>query len=289
MFLSTSSRPKAKMKVLPSVLGGGSMVHFSQHYDPMCRLIVVEIEPAIRQIDDQSSAFKNGATVKKSRPGRGTVFEIPTNTKSQYDVIYHGRFLKNPQARRIANRCAFCGWETLKVSYKARSERSSIPDGLVDHLNSHPTSGATVDKIRKCLSADLRISGRPTPSTAWVVDRCLQKESRSRAMQAKAQGKLDRRFKTRVFIPKMVAKADTVRASHPSASTPRTTRAREWSTPCDLRCACGVLGWSLRAFEAACSRASKPSPSWLQLALRRFMPQSKPKDVGCFGSHAPAG
>jgi len=90
MFLSYLVRPKQD-RVLIVGLGGGSMVHFLQHYEPNTKVDVVEIDPVIVKIADKYFGVKSGGNVNIITKD---AFAYIKETDAKYDVIYMDAFLK---------------------------------------------------------------------------------------------------------------------------------------------------------------------------------------------------
>ncbi len=90
MFLSYLFQPKPK-RVLIVGLGGGSMVHFMNHYDPRYQVDVVEIDPQIITIAANYFGVSSNNRVNIMNLDG---FAYLKNTDARYDVIYMDAFLK---------------------------------------------------------------------------------------------------------------------------------------------------------------------------------------------------
>lgn len=90
MFLNYVFQPQPK-KVLIVGLGGGSMVHFLQHYDPDVEVEAVEIDPDIVSIAEEYFGVRSEGNVKIVTADG---FDYLRTTESRYDAIYMDAFLK---------------------------------------------------------------------------------------------------------------------------------------------------------------------------------------------------
>lgn len=90
MFASYLVQPEQK-NVMIVGLGGGSMVHFLQKYDPEVSVEAVEIDPVVVQLAEKYFKVKQNDKVKLVV---ADAFEYLKETKSKYDTIYMDAFLK---------------------------------------------------------------------------------------------------------------------------------------------------------------------------------------------------
>lgn len=90
MFASYLVQPEQK-NVMIVGLGGGSMVHFLQKYDPEVSVEAVEIDPVVVQLAEKYFKVKQNEKVKLIV---ADAFEYLKTTKAKYDTIYMDAFLK---------------------------------------------------------------------------------------------------------------------------------------------------------------------------------------------------
>lgn len=90
MFLSYLFQPKQESALMIG-LGGGSMVHFMNHYDPAVKLDVVEIDPKIVEIAEKMFGVKSEGNVNVQVADG---LEYLRTTEKKYDAIYMDAFLK---------------------------------------------------------------------------------------------------------------------------------------------------------------------------------------------------
>ncbi|MFO0979321.1 MAG: fused MFS/spermidine synthase [Planctomycetaceae bacterium] len=90
MFASYLVQPEQK-NVMIVGLGGGSMVHFLQKYDPEVAIEAVEIDPIVVQLAEKYFKVKQNEKVKLIV---ADAFEHLKTTTSKYDTIYMDAFLK---------------------------------------------------------------------------------------------------------------------------------------------------------------------------------------------------
>jgi spermidine synthase len=142
MFLSYVFRPHPE-RVLIVGLGGGSMVHFLQHYDPKVKVDVAEIDPMIVQIADKYFGIRSGGNINIINRDASEYFK---NATDQYDVIYLDAFLKpsdETDSTGVPVRL-----KTI-LFYKEMQKRLK-PDGLVVfNINPHPTIDEDISRIKE--------------------------------------------------------------------------------------------------------------------------------------------
>jgi spermidine synthase len=90
MFASYALRP-APEKVAIVGLGGGSMIHFLNKYDPEVKIDVIEIDPAIIGIAEKYFGIEGTANIRVIQADAASYLE---KTDEKYDVIYMDVFLK---------------------------------------------------------------------------------------------------------------------------------------------------------------------------------------------------
>jgi spermidine synthase len=143
MFASYLLRPKPS-EVLIVGLGGGAMVQFLMHYDPLVHIDAVEIDPLVVQTADRYFDTRTGGNVNIVTTDGLQYLE---GTQKQYDVIYMDAFLK-PSADTDATGVPL----RLKTIAFYKSVQNKLgPQGLVVfNLN---TSAAVDDDLRTIRSA----------------------------------------------------------------------------------------------------------------------------------------
>jgi spermidine synthase len=90
MFSSYLLQPE-QSRVMIVGLGGGSMVHFLQKYDPAVKIEAVEIDPVVVELAERYFLVKQNNNV---RLVIADAFDYLKQTKNRYDVIYMDAFLK---------------------------------------------------------------------------------------------------------------------------------------------------------------------------------------------------
>lgn len=133
MFTSYAFRPMQE-KVLIVGLGGGSMIHFLERYDPAVKVEAVEIDPAVvRVAADYFGVRGKPAGTTKGSTGQSVNIvtadglDFLAKTEQKYDVIYMDAFLKPTEAT-----------DSTGVPLKLRThefykdvQKKLTPDGLV--------------------------------------------------------------------------------------------------------------------------------------------------------------
>ncbi|MEY3175348.1 MAG: Spermidine synthase [Planctomycetota bacterium] len=186
MFSSYLLQPQ-QSRVMIVGLGGGSMVHFLQKYDPQVKVEAVEIDPVVVELAERYFSVRQNANV---RLVVADAFEYLKQTKNKYDVIYMDAFLK-PSADT----------DQTGVPLRLRTQQfyNEIQQLLVENgsvvfnINPHPQ-----------MQQDLQVIAESFPQTyvfalpnseGVVAVGSLQKERLTPA-QLKAAGKqMDGRFK----------------------------------------------------------------------------------------------
>jgi spermidine synthase len=90
MFASYLLQPE-QSRVMIVGLGGGSMVHFLQKYDPKVKIEAVEIDPVVVELAERFFSVRQNENV---RLVVADAFDFLKRTQSRYDVIYMDAFLK---------------------------------------------------------------------------------------------------------------------------------------------------------------------------------------------------
>jgi spermidine synthase len=185
MFLSYIFRPHPE-RVLVVGLGGGSMVHFLQHYDPKVKVDVAEIDPMIVQVADKYFGIRTGGNINVINTDGSEYFKRATE---QYDVIYLDAFLKpsdETDSTGVPIRL-----KTI-LFYKDMQKRLK-PDGLVVfNINPHQTIDEDIARIREAF-AQTYVFRLPDFGGTVVVASLAPERMQPRAVLEEA-AKLDRRF-----------------------------------------------------------------------------------------------
>lgn len=90
MFTSYLLQPE-QSNVMVVGLGGGSMIHFLQKYDPKVSVEAVEIDPVVVELAERYFAVRQKDNVKLII---ADAFDYLKKTKKKYDTIYMDAFLK---------------------------------------------------------------------------------------------------------------------------------------------------------------------------------------------------
>jgi len=142
MFASYLFVPQQK-QVLIVGLGGGSMVHFYEHYDPQVKLDAVEIDEKVVQLAEK---YFDVSTRKNTNIITQDAFKYFKSNKIRYDVIYMDAFLK-PSEKTDAT------GQPLQLKtvefYKGLHEQLT-PEGIVViNLNIHAGTSDDLAAIRR--------------------------------------------------------------------------------------------------------------------------------------------
>lgn len=147
MFLSYLFRPEPE-KVLIVGLGGGSMVHFLNRYDPRVEVDAVEIDPEVVRIADEYFGVRNrNKETDKVQVKIITAdgLEYLKDTQSRYDVIYLDAFLKPA----TDNDDTGVPLRLRTRDFYKRVQAKLKPDGLVVfNLHTHRGSDEDMQAIR---------------------------------------------------------------------------------------------------------------------------------------------
>ncbi len=195
MFASYLFRPEQK-HVLIVGLGGGSMVHFLQHYDPELKVDAVEIDPAVVRLAEKYFETRSEGNV---RIVTADGFKFLAETKDKYDVIYMDAYLKpagDTDAAGLPLRL-----KTLDF-YKSLQER--LADGGLVAFNLNVTE-KWHDDIDLIKSAFPQAYVFRVPNTGNIVVQASKASAREKAEALRAQGaKLDHRFKASFSFANLV-------------------------------------------------------------------------------------
>jgi spermidine synthase len=185
MFLSYIFRPHPE-RVLIVGLGGGSMIHFLQHYDPKVKVDVAEIDPMIVQVADKYFYVRNGGNINVINTDGSEYLKRATE---QYDVIYLDAFLKPSEETDSTG--VPVRLKTI-MFYKEMQKRLK-PDGLaVFNINPHQTIDEDIARIREAF-AQTYVFRLPDFGGTVVVASLAPTRLQPRAVLEEA-AKLDRRF-----------------------------------------------------------------------------------------------
>jgi len=198
MFLSYLFRPKPE-KVLIVGLGGGSMIHFLNYYDPKIKIDVVEIDPYIVDIATRYFGVRSGSRVKINVADGAAYLK---STDARYDVIYMDAFLK-PSGDTDATGVPV---RLKNVEFYKEVQKKLNPDGVVVfNLNPHAGLEEDLRVIREAFKQTylfhLRYGGIVAVGTM----------SDTRVLRSTldiAAAQLDRRFKASYSFRGMVRKLE---------------------------------------------------------------------------------
>ena len=142
MFASYLFRPQQE-KVLIVGLGGGSMIHFLRHYEPLLQIDAVEIDPAVVNIAKNYFGVRPDDKVKILTTDGIKYLET---TDAQYDVIYMDAFLK-PSAGTDSTGAPL---RLRTLNFYGEVQKRLTPGGVVViNLNPHPRIEEDLQLIRK--------------------------------------------------------------------------------------------------------------------------------------------
>lgn len=185
MFLNYLFDPRPE-KVLIVGLGGGSMVHFLQHYDPEVQIDVVEIDPAVVSIAEDYFGVSSEGTVKIMTADG---FDYLRTTEEKYDVIYMDAFLKPSDETDSTGAPLRLHSAPFYDAVKERLEPGGV---VVFNLNTHRRLDDDLRTIRASFPQTYRFT---VPNTGNVVVIGSPSEQRvpPRELMRSAQA-LDQRF-----------------------------------------------------------------------------------------------
>jgi spermidine synthase len=142
MFVSYLFRSNQE-KVLIVGLGGGSMIHFLRHYDPLLQIDAVEIDPVVVSV---AKTYFGVRTDDKVKILTGDGIRYLETADAQYDVIYMDAFLK-PSAGTDSTGAPL---RLRTLSFYAEVQKRLTPGGVVVfNLNPHPRIEEDLQVIRK--------------------------------------------------------------------------------------------------------------------------------------------
>ena len=187
MFMSYLFQPNPK-EVLIVGLGGGSMIHFLQHYDPLVRVDAIEIDPVVVDIASKYFGIKPKKNVNIIT---GDGFDYLQNTKVVYDVIYMDAFLK-PSIDTDSTGTPV----RLRTQQFYQDIQTKLrPGGVVMfNINSHPKIAQDLQGIRESFP-QIYVFPLPRSHGLIVAGSTAPKRERIATLRRRAT-KLDDRFKT---------------------------------------------------------------------------------------------
>jgi spermidine synthase len=186
MFTSYLLRPKPE-QVLMVGLGGGSMVHFLEHYDPNLRVDVVEIDPVVVKLAEEYFGVRTAGKVKIVVDD---AFKYLRTTDQRYDVIYMDAFLK-PSGETDTSGVP----QRLKtIEFLKDVQKKLKPDGLVVfNVHVYPDTPETLSIIRAAFQQVYVVEVSHRGSMAVIGSTAKQRVSDA-DLREKAK-ELDERFK----------------------------------------------------------------------------------------------
>ena len=186
MFANYLFQPEQKDAIIVG-LGGGSMIHFLQKYDPQVNIEAVEIDPVVVELAERYFAVKQKSNVRLII---ADAFDYLKKTTKKYDTIYMDAFLK-PSATTDETGVP------LKLRTQAFYQQLQgllKPGGsVVFNINPHAQMKADIETISESFPQTYVFS---LPNSEGVVVVGSMQTSRLTAAQLSAAGKsLDKRFK----------------------------------------------------------------------------------------------
>ena len=136
LFLSYLFQPHAEHVAIVG-LGGGSMIHFLQHYDPRVQIDAVEIDPLVVSIAQKYFAVRAGRNVNLIT---ADALQYLSQAGPAYDVIYMDAFLK-PSAGTDSTGAPL---HLRTVQFYRQLQQRLRPQGLVG-FNLNPRAGIDDD------------------------------------------------------------------------------------------------------------------------------------------------
>ncbi len=186
MFTNYLVQPK-QSKALIVGLGGGSMVHFLQKYDPDVSIEAVEIDPVVVQLAQKYFAVKPNKNVKLIIADG---FEQFAKTQSKYDTIYMDAFLK-PSATTDETGVPL-RLRTIEF-YKQIQSRLSEGGTVVFNINPHSEMKDDLETIAAAFP-QMYVFSLPNSEGVVVVGSMLRDRLDATALK-KAGREIDGRFK----------------------------------------------------------------------------------------------
>jgi len=195
MFASYLFQPKPE-KVLIVGVGGGSMIHFLERYDPQVEIEAVEIDPTVVDMAQKYFRVRNGGKVNLVIADAVKYLE---RTESQYDVIYMDAFLK--PSRDTDGTGAPVRLRT--TDFYQTVQKKLKPSGLVVfNLNPHQGLDNDLAVLRKSFP-QIYVFRLPTQQGLVVVASAARKRVTPADLTSKAD-QLDRRLRTSFSFRTMV-------------------------------------------------------------------------------------
>lgn len=186
MFANYLLQPEQKDAIIVG-LGGGSMIHYLQKYDPQVNIEAVEIDPVVVELAERYFAVKQKDNVRLII---ADAFDYLKKTPKKYDTIYMDAFLK-PSASTDETGVP------LKLRTQAFYQQLQgllKPGGsVVFNINPHSQMRADIETIAESFPQTYVFS-LPN-SEGVVVVGSLQPERLTPAQLATAGKSLDKRFK----------------------------------------------------------------------------------------------
>jgi spermidine synthase len=184
MFSSYFFLPRQK-QVLIIGLGGGSMVHFYEHYDPDVKVDVVEIDEKVVQLADK---YFDVRSQKNTKIITDDAFHYLKVDKTPYDVIYMDAFLKPSEQTDSTGHPL--NLKTIEF-YKGLKEHLT-PEGIVVvNLNVHKNLNDDVATMRSVYPQVYTF--KSTTPNKIIVGTWEKSRTSSAALHEKAK-ELDHRF-----------------------------------------------------------------------------------------------
>jgi spermidine synthase len=186
MFSSYLLQPE-QSRVMIVGLGGGSMVHFLQKYDPAVKIEAVEIDPVVVELAERFFAVKQNDNV---RLVIADAFDYLKQTKNKYDVIYMDAFLK-PSADTDETGVPL---RLRTQQFYREIQRLLVENGsVVFNINPHPQMQQDLQVISESFPQTYVFA---LPNSEGVVAVGSLQPERLTGAQLKAAGKqIDGRFK----------------------------------------------------------------------------------------------
>lgn len=162
MFASYLVTPDPK-RVLILGLGGGSMVHFLKHHDPDLEIDVVEIDPTVVRIAEESFGIRSEGNV---RIFTEDAFDYFDRCDQSYDVIYMDAFLKPSPDTNDAG----VPLRMRTLAFYRRVQGCLNPGGVVTfNLTPHSGLETDVDTIEAAFPGTLQFECASAPNLVLVA------------------------------------------------------------------------------------------------------------------------
>lgn len=186
MFANYLIQP-TQQKALIVGLGGGSMVHFLQKYDPDVFIDAVEIDPVVVQLAERFFAIRASSKVKLIV---ADAFDYFAKNDSKYDTIYMDAFLKPSAATDDTG--VPLRLRTIAF-YKQLQSRLSDGGSVVFNINPHSEMNEDISTISEAFPQTYVFN---LPLSQGVVVVGSMRPERISAGALKESGRqIDQRFK----------------------------------------------------------------------------------------------